>query len=221
MRLPDSPEAGARIAGAGSSQRGLDFGWMMRIVINDSYSVGFAPDLEPASGSGELAQCLGCSASGRSSNWATVNAASALQDIMFTRNLQFNRGRVTQHGGAECEAAFSVDRQDAGIYIRSPVHSRRWASDRRQCTALPIFSAFDQQGTRTRVFGAGHQCAVCGEMLDEFHKGSLEICQGGVAIRVVVLDVGDHFDGGLQAQEHAVVFVGFDDESVAFPVLGR
>jgi hypothetical protein len=53
-------------------------------------------------------------------------------------------------------------------------------------------------------------------MLHKFHEGSLEIGQGGIAIRVVVLDVGYHFDGGFETQEHAVVLIRLDDEGIAF-----
>ena len=40
--------------------------------------------------------------------------------------------------------------------------------------------------------------------------------RGGVAIRMVMFDVGDHQDIGRQTQEHAVIFIRFDHEIIAF-----
>jgi len=59
MRLPNNPEGATWIAGACRRQCSLDFGWVVRVVINDNNPVRLAPYLEPASGTGELAQDLG------------------------------------------------------------------------------------------------------------------------------------------------------------------
>ena len=77
-----------------------------------------------------------------------------------------------------------------------------------------------QQSGCAGVFGTGDQGTAGRKMLDEFQEGSLQICQGGVAIRMVVFQICDHFDVRLQTQEHAIIFISLDDKGAALPVTG-
>ena len=104
VRLPDSPDATGGVTCPGSSKRGANFGWMMRIVINNDNAIYFAArtsNLRPVPENWPSARAA--SASGRSSSWDTVNAASALQNIMLSRDLKFNHGCISKHGSIESE----------------------------------------------------------------------------------------------------------------------
>ncbi len=57
--------------------------------------------------------------------------------------------------------------------------------------------------------------AVEGDVLDEVAEGLLDRVEVAVVVEVLGVDVGDHGDGGAQAQEGAVALVGLDHDPVA------
>ena len=81
---------------------------------------------------------------------------------------------------------------------------------------IAAFAAgFVEQRRRTAVFHTSDQCAVHGQQGNERFKCGDHVLVSRVDIGVVVFQVGDHFDARLEAEEHAVVLVCFDDEGFA------
>ena len=94
-----------------------------------------------------------------------------------------------------------------------------------QAVAKHIFAGFaravHERGGRG-VVEAGDQRAIERDQSGEGFEGRVHILEGGITIGMVVLDVGDDGNERFQAQEHAVVFVRFDDEgtTLARPRVG-
>ena len=67
-----------------------------------------------------------------------------------------------------------------------------------------------------RIVDAQHRQPVERQAMQEFGEGFLHLREvAAVVLEMVGVDVGDHRDRGIQAQERAVAFVGFGDQPLA------
>ena len=118
---------------------------------------------------------------------------------------RFIGGAVLDHdieiGAAAVEP--EVDRMDVGVGAQ-PVGDDAAIGDARD------------QGLHLGMVEAQDGEAVERNVLDEAHEGVAQRVEGAVMIEMLGIDVGHHRDGGGQAQERAVRFVGLHHHPVAF-----
>jgi len=94
------------------------------------------------------------------------------------------------------------------------------ASDTVKSDRMPGSAARVAQGARFRVVRAGDQQPIVRQQRGELGEGGAHVIQRWVAVRVIVLDVGEDRHLRAQAEEHALVLVRLDDEVQPAPDSG-
>jgi len=76
------------------------------------------------------------------------------------------------------------------------------------------------QATGSGIVVGCQQDTAWAQALDKFNECSGIVPRGGETVRVVVFQVADHSQVGLDAQEHTIIFIGFDYKGTAFSGMG-
>ena len=232
MRLPDHPQRAAHIARPGGLNGSADLGWVVGVIINHRHPAGLAAQLETPACAAVSAERLAGLGQRQAKAVSHSQGSQGVAHIMLARNLQgHSRAQIKavkpaairqSAAGVEGVRAMLVVGQVLSLVIGRLACGRglRLSGLAVQTIGqrhLAAQAGLGRQAGRAGVIRAGQQAAARLQTGREGHKGLVEVLSRWEAVRVVVLHIGHHGQLGVQAQEHAVVFIGLDHKGLAAP----
>ena len=181
-------------------------GGIVRIVLIDAHAVGHAGQVEPPVRAGEVRQRLAHAAHGQLGDVGNGDRGQRVQQILLARNGQLDlaqRMPVERHGETRPAQLVVGNILGAQLVVRLKAVGARAAFQR------------GQHAPNARIVTPAHDPAVLGHKARKAPERRFDVVQILVEIQMILVDVEDHRDRGIEMPEAAAVFAGLGDERIA------